>query len=48
MKYGKDFVPSTFLQWQDGKQVCVWPRDKCPNPLKFPDFVKTPEQRAAN
>jgi branched-chain amino acid transport system substrate-binding protein len=48
MKYGKDFVPSTFLQWQDGKQVCVWPRDKCPNPLKFPDFVKTPEQHAAN
>jgi branched-chain amino acid transport system substrate-binding protein len=48
MKYGKDFVPSTFMQWQDGKQVCVWPRDKCPNPLKFPDFVKTPEQHAAN
>jgi branched-chain amino acid transport system substrate-binding protein len=48
MKYGKDFVPSTFLQWQDGKQVCVWPRDKCPNPLKFPDFVKTPEQHAVN
>jgi len=48
MKYGPKFVTGTFMQWQDGKQVCIWPRDKCANPLKFPDFVKTPEQHAAN
>jgi len=43
MRYGKDYVPSTFMQWQDGKQVCIWPRDKCPNKLVFPSFVKLPE-----
>jgi branched-chain amino acid transport system substrate-binding protein len=48
MKYGPKFVTGIFMQWQDGKQVCVWPRDKCPNPLKFPSFVKLPEQHAAN
>ncbi|HEY1796045.1 MAG TPA: ABC transporter substrate-binding protein [Stellaceae bacterium] len=48
MKYGPKFVTGTFMQWQDGKQVCIWPRDKCPNPIKFPSFVKLPEQHAAN
>ncbi len=48
MKYGPKFVTGIFMQWQDGKQVCIWPRDKCPNPLKFPSFVKLPEQHAAN
>jgi branched-chain amino acid transport system substrate-binding protein len=48
MKYGPKFVTGIFMQWQDGKQVCIWPRDKCPNPIKFPSFVKLPEQHAAN
>jgi len=48
MRYGPKDVTGVFMQWQDGNQVCIWPRDKCPNPMKFPDFVKTPEQRAAN
>jgi branched-chain amino acid transport system substrate-binding protein len=48
MKYGPKFVTGVFMQWQDGKQVCIWPRDKCPNPIKFPSFVKLPEQHAAN
>ncbi|HZT86867.1 MAG TPA: hypothetical protein VFA12_02790 [Stellaceae bacterium] len=47
MRYGPKYVTGIFMQWQDGKQVCIWPRDKCPAPLKFPSFVKLPEQAAA-
>jgi len=47
MKYGKDFVSGTFIQWQNGKQVTVWPTDKANAKIKFPDFVKLPEQHAA-
>jgi branched-chain amino acid transport system substrate-binding protein len=46
LRYGKDWTTGTFLQWQDGKQVCIWPRDKCPAPLKFPDFIKIHEASA--
>jgi branched-chain amino acid transport system substrate-binding protein len=28
------------LQWQDGKQVNLWPKDLANGKLKFPDFVK--------
>jgi branched-chain amino acid transport system substrate-binding protein len=27
MKYGKGFVTGVEIQWQDGKQVCIWPAD---------------------
>ena len=47
MKYGKDYVSGTFIQWQSGKQVTVWPTDKANAKIKFPDFVKLPEQHAA-
>ena len=47
MKYGKDYVSGTFIQWQNGKQVTVWPTDKANAKIKFPDFVKLPEQHAA-
>lgn len=40
LRYGKNWVQGVMLQWQDGKQVCVWPRKECPNPLKFPSFLK--------
>jgi branched-chain amino acid transport system substrate-binding protein len=42
MKYGKDFIPTIAVQWQDGKQVCVWPKDRCQGKLIFPPFVKLP------
>jgi hypothetical protein len=29
------------IQWQSGKQVCVWPTDKCKAKVTFPSFVKT-------
>jgi branched-chain amino acid transport system substrate-binding protein len=47
MKYGKDYVSGTFIQWQNGKQVTVWPTDVANAKIKFPDFVKLPEQHAA-
>ena len=42
LKYGTDYVTGIFMQWQDGKQVCIWPTSKCPNKLEFPSFVKLP------
>lgn len=45
LKYGPGFTMPVNLQWQDGKQVCVWPADKCPNKLVFPPYVKV--QQAA-
>ncbi|HTC10479.1 MAG TPA: ABC transporter substrate-binding protein [Acetobacteraceae bacterium] len=46
LKYGPGFVTPVVMQWQDGKQVCVWPSDKCPAKMIFPSFVKV--QQAAN
>jgi branched-chain amino acid transport system substrate-binding protein len=40
MKYGKDYVSGIALQWQDGKQVCVWPSSICSGKVAFPSFVK--------
>ena len=35
--------PTTIaIQWQNGKQTCVWPADKCNAKITFPSFVKTP------
>ncbi len=47
LKYGPDWVTGIFVQWQNGKQVCIWPADKCPNKVAFPSFVKLPQQAAA-
>jgi len=40
MKYGKDFVSGLVVQWQDGKQVAVWPPAVATGTLRFPSFVK--------
>ncbi len=41
MRYGKDYVSGLFVQWQDGKQVPVWPASVANgNTLRFPSFVK--------
>jgi branched-chain amino acid transport system substrate-binding protein len=47
IRYGKGYTTGIFMQWQDGRQICVWPRDICHAPLKFPSFVKLPQQQAA-
>ncbi len=43
MKYGIGFVTGVDIQWQNGKQVCIWPFDKCQGKMTFPSFVKLPE-----
>jgi branched-chain amino acid transport system substrate-binding protein len=42
MKYGPGLVTMVAIQWQSGKQICVWPADKCKAKIVFPAFVKTP------
>ncbi len=41
IKYGKGLITGLILQWQDGKQVSVWPKEVAKGELKFPDFIKT-------
>jgi branched-chain amino acid transport system substrate-binding protein len=40
IKYGKGMITGLMLQWQDGKQISVWPREIAKGKLKFPSFVK--------
>ena len=41
IKYGIDNVSGLLVQWQDGKQVPVWPKSVAgANTLRFPSFVK--------
>jgi branched-chain amino acid transport system substrate-binding protein len=40
LKTGKGFITGLMLQWQDGKQVNLWPKDLATGELKFPDFIK--------
>ena len=41
MKYGPGLITMVAIQWQSGKQVCVWPADKCKAKVTFASFVKT-------
>ncbi|MEO8715471.1 MAG: ABC transporter substrate-binding protein [Acetobacteraceae bacterium] len=47
LKYGPDWVTGIYVQWQGGKQVCIWPAKECTNKMVFPSFVKLPQQAAA-
>jgi branched-chain amino acid transport system substrate-binding protein len=40
IKYGKGLITGLMLQWQDGKQVAVWPPEVAKSTLKFPSFIK--------
>ncbi len=40
IKYGKGLITGLMLQWQDGKQVSVWPKEVAKGQLKFPSFIK--------
>jgi branched-chain amino acid transport system substrate-binding protein len=46
LKYGPEFTTGIFIQWQDGKQVCIWPENKCPAKMVFPPFVKLQQASA--
>jgi branched-chain amino acid transport system substrate-binding protein len=40
IKYGNGLITGLISQWQDGKQVAVWPAKVANGTLKFPSFVK--------
>lgn len=42
LKTGKDHITGLMLQWQDGKQVNVWPKNLANAQMRFPAFVKLP------
>jgi branched-chain amino acid transport system substrate-binding protein len=44
IKYGNGLVTGVTLQWQDGKQVCVWPKEVAQAGEKLP----SPAEGAAN
>ena len=40
LKTGKGFITGLMLQWQDGKQVNMWPSDVANGKTRFPSFIK--------
>ncbi|WP_213769601.1 ABC transporter substrate-binding protein [Bradyrhizobium sp. dw_78] len=40
LKYGPDAVSGMIFQWQDGKQVTVWPAKIADGKLKYPSFAR--------
>jgi len=40
LKVGPDSITGLMLQWQDGKQVNLWPAKLAKGKLKFPKFIK--------
>jgi branched-chain amino acid transport system substrate-binding protein len=40
LKVGKGTIAGLMLQWQDGKQVNLWPREVANGKLRFPSFIK--------
>jgi len=40
IKYGKGLITGLMLQWQDGEQVAIWPKDIAKAQMKFPSFIK--------
>ncbi|MGB6538269.1 MAG: ABC transporter substrate-binding protein [Xanthobacteraceae bacterium] len=40
LKIGGATIPGLMLQWQDGKQVNVWPANLANGKVKFPKFIK--------
>ena len=45
LKVGKGTINGLLLQYQDGKQVVVWPKDLAQGELKFPGFIKIGEKK---
>ncbi len=40
LKVGPDTITGLMLQWQDGKQVNLWPANVANGKLRFPKFIK--------
>jgi branched-chain amino acid transport system substrate-binding protein len=48
LKYGPGLVTTVAIQWQNGKQVCIWPADKATAKVTFPSFIKLPSRASAD
>jgi branched-chain amino acid transport system substrate-binding protein len=44
LKYGKGLITGMISQWQDGKQVAVWPPEIANGKIRFPSFIKAQSQ----
>ena len=42
LEYGPGLVTGSVIQWQNGKQVTIYPRDKANGKIKFPAAIKSP------
>jgi branched-chain amino acid transport system substrate-binding protein len=42
LKTGPGYITGLMLQWQDGKQLNMWPKALATGKIKFPAFVKLP------
>lgn len=42
LRTGPGFITGLMLQWQNGKQVNLWPKQLAASTLKFPPFIKVP------
>ncbi len=40
LKTGKGYITGLMLQWQDGKQVNIWPKELAVGSTKWPSFIK--------
>jgi branched-chain amino acid transport system substrate-binding protein len=40
LKTGEGYITGLMLQWQDGKQLNMWPKSLAAGQLKFPAFIK--------
>ncbi|HUC63561.1 MAG TPA: ABC transporter substrate-binding protein [Alphaproteobacteria bacterium] len=44
IKYGPGLIQGVFIQWQNGKQMTIWPTNKANAKVEFPSFIKLPQQ----
>ena len=44
LKTGEGYITGLMLQWQDGKQLNLWPKSLANGQLKFPVFIKMAAQ----
>jgi branched-chain amino acid transport system substrate-binding protein len=42
IKFGKKLAPGVVFQWQNGKEVPLWPKRVATKPMVMPSFVKAP------
>jgi branched-chain amino acid transport system substrate-binding protein len=45
LRTGKGYITGLMLQWQNGKQVNVWPKNLANGKMTFPSFIKLSSAR---